>query len=241
MNAWAACIDRADCHELAGLRLFAGAECAAVGGIVWLRGSDSSEDLERALAKVPGLERFELLLSGRLKARHSRIPGGILPPASWRPLKEMLVPVLPSAALAGQTRQKLALTLRRSRQEQTPAALITNLAAWTEFASQAPSIRLERLVFAVAEDRQTLVLAEPLPALPGLRLTNQTGVLTPCGYAWSPTVEPAALRELFGLAPDDVAILAPDGTHQVVRAEQFVRASRSAARATAAGFDRGRA
>jgi MoxR-vWA-beta-propeller ternary system domain bpX2/FtsH ternary system domain X7 len=236
MNTWAACISSADCEVLGPLRLFPGVDCAEIGGFVWLRGQESNEDLERALARVPGLERFELLASGRLKSPHSRIPAGTLPPAAWRPLKEMLLPALPAAALPAEIKQKLALTLTRSGVEQTPTALLTTLAAWKEFCCHAAAARLEPLAFAVAEDQQTLVAGEPLPALPGVRLVNQSGILTPCGYAWSPAVDAAVVRELLGLGADDVAVFAADSTHQVVRAEQFVRASRSAARATAEAF-----
>ncbi|MDB6112408.1 MAG: hypothetical protein JWR69_4158 [Pedosphaera sp.] len=232
MTAWAACIKSADRDALAAIRVFPGTECAEIGGIVWLRGEDLSEDLERALAQIPGLERFELLAPDRLKSPRSRIPCGTLPPRSWRALKDTIVPSLPLATLPGEARQKLALTLVRSRAEQTPSALITTLAAWADFASQAPMVRLEPLSFAVNEDRQTLVLGQPLPPLTGVRLVNQAGILTPCGYAWSPAVSASMLRELFGLGADDVAVLAADGTHQLVRAEQFVRASRSAARLT---------
>jgi hypothetical protein len=70
-----------------------------------------------------------------------------------------------------------------------------------------------------------------------VRMINHAGILTPCGFAWTPRVAPAVLRELFALGENDVAVLAEDGTHQVIRSEQFVRASRSAARATREGFD----
>ncbi len=237
MSNWAACITVADFAELAALRLFPGLECGEANGMVWLRGNTSGEELDRTLAKVPGLERFEVLESGRLKSPHSRIPGGKLPPVAWRPLKELLVPALPTAAMAGETRQKLALTLVRSGVEQPPAALLTTLSAWTGFAERAPVIRLDGLAFAVSDDQQALVLGKPVPPLPGIRMVNQSGILTPCGFAWSPPVEPAALKDLFALGPNDVVVLAEDGTHQVIRSEQFVRASRSAARATREEFN----
>jgi hypothetical protein len=237
MTAWAACIKSADREALAAIRLFPGTECAEISGIVWLRGETFSEDLERALAQIPNLERFELLPSGRLKSPHSRIPSRTLPPCTWRRLKETLVPALPLALLPGDARQKLALTLIRSRAEQTPAALVTTLAAWAGFATEAPMVRLQPLSFAVNDAGQTLVLGQPLPSLPGVRLVNQAGILTPCGYAWSPAVSAGLLRELFGLGADDVAVLAADGTHQLLRAEQFVRASRSAARLTVTAFN----
>jgi hypothetical protein len=236
MKAWAACIQSTDRDSLAALRLFPGTECAEIGGLVWLRGNSSGEELDRALAMIPGLERFELLASGHLKSPHSRIPHGNLPASGWRSLKATLVPVLPSAVLPGEIRRKLPLTLVRSRVELTPSALLASLESWTEFASHAPALRLASLSFAVAENQQTLITGQPLPTLPGVRLVNRNGILTPCGYAWSPAVDAAVLREVFGLGNDDVVVLDPDSTHQVIRAEQFVSASRSAARMTTAGF-----
>jgi len=236
-STWAACIPLAEFRDLAALRLFADVEFVEVERTIWLRGARTDE-LERSLARVPGLHRFEVLETGQLRSANSRIPGGMLPLSGWRPLKEALVPDLPTAAIGGETRQKLTLSVVRSGAEQAPAALLTPLADWTEFAEHSPIVRLERLVFAVSEDRQVLVLGRPVPPLPGARMVNRAGILTPCGFAWTPSVEPAVLRQLFALGENDVAVLAEDGTHQVIRSEQFVRASRSAARATREGFDR---
>jgi hypothetical protein len=84
------------------------------------------------------------------------------------------------------------------------------------------------------ENREVLVLGSPLPGIPGRRYAGSEGILVPCGYAWSPSVEVSVLRQLFELHPNDWVLLDEDHTHQVIRAEQFVPASRSAARRTIA-------
>jgi hypothetical protein len=111
--------------------------------------------------------------------------------------------------------------------------VLTSFAEWSAFTLGAPEVRLGNLSFAVAENGETLVIGRPLPSVPGVRLVDHSGILTPCGFEWTPAVDAAVLRELFNLAEADAVVLHPDGTHQVIRAEQFVGASRCAVRLTA--------
>ena len=234
MNQWAACLPEAQIAEFAALRLFPGIEAAEVGGAWWLRGGKLNETLERELKKIPRLSLFELLPSNRLRPIESRIPDKILPPANWRPIKERVTVGLPVAALAGEARQKIPVILVRSAKEEKAAALRVSLNDWVRFATHAPAIRLKPLRFAATEEREVLVLGHPLPGIPGKRYSQNSGLFVPCGFTWSPPVDAAVLRELFELKTSDIALLAEDNTHQVIHAEQFVPASRSAARITMA-------
>jgi hypothetical protein len=93
------------------------------------------------------------------------------------------------------------------------------------------------LRFAAAEHREVLVLGNPLPALPGRHYAGKDGILVPCGFSWTPRVEAGVLRQLFDLKAGDFVVLGEDNTHQVMHSEQFVPASRSAARVTRKEWD----
>lgn len=231
-SRWAACISLAQLERLAGLRLFPKVEFARAGELAWLRGAALDEDLERALKKIPGLERFDWVESERLRPVGSRIADRRLPALAWGPLVEALPVALPAPALPGEARQKIGVSLARSSAEAEPAALLTTVEAWKAFATTAPAVRLERLRFAVMETGQVLVLGTPLPSARGTQLTASEGILVPAGFSWTPAVDAAVLRQLFELNGEDVALLAEDHTVQVVRAEQMVPASRSATRAS---------
>ena len=237
MKPWVACLDSGNAEWLAALRLFPHLECLEIGDSVWVRGADVNEALLRQLRKIPALDFFELLPSGKLKAPDSLIPQAAAPVSGWRPLREVIRPELPPARLAGECRQKQIVSLVRGGEVRPAAALLTRLAEWLEFARLAPEVRLEPLAFAASEERQILVIGQPLPSVPGLRLTNDNSVLFPCGYTWSPAVSSAVLREMFDLGPSDLVVLAADGTQQIIRAEQLVRANRASARLTAAAFN----
>ena len=81
-----------------------------------------------------------------------------------------------------------------------------------------------------------IVRGTPLPPLPGERWVECEGIATPAGWRWSPAVEAAIVRAVFGLQPGDLALWQTDGTWQRVRAAEFTAASRAAVRATAEGL-----
>ena len=237
MPDWAACLETGHAGDLAALRLFPGIEFAEVGGTYWLRGRNVADGLEHELKKIPGLARFDLVSSDRLRPAGSRIPDRILPAANWRPLRETLVPALPVAALGGQTTHRIPISLVRTTSEQPASGLMIALDDWVAYANTAPLVRLVPLRFAAMEKREVLVLGNPLPPIPGRRYAAAEGLLVPSGFAWSPPVDGAVIAQLLGLTPEDVAVLADDGTHQVIHREQFVPASRSAARRTLAEWN----
>jgi hypothetical protein len=232
MHPWAACLSDASANDFAALRLFHGIEIAEIGGTWWVRGAALDERLQRELKKIPRLSVFEVLGSQRLRLLESRIPDRNLPPATWRPIKETVGVKLPVAALAGEARQKIQLRLVRNGAEQKAAALQVRLDTWVQYATTAPAIRLKSLRFAAMEERAVLILGHPLPGISGKRYAEDSGIFVPCGFTWSPGVDAAVLRELLELKENDIALLAEDNTHQMIHAEQFVPASRSAARAT---------
>jgi len=238
-TGWAACLSNGRASDVAGLRLFAEIDFAEVGGVYWVRGKRLDDVLEHELRKVPGLERFELLDNERLRPVGSRIPDRVLPRVNWRSLRDCSLIKLPLAALCGENTQKVSLVLVRTAEEQPTTALLVRQDDWVEFATIAALVRLERLRFAAAESRDVLVIGNPLPAIAGHRYAGSNGVLAPCGFTWSPAVDANVLRQLFQLNAGDFALLAEDNTHQVIRGEQFVPASRSAARITLAEWTHG--
>lgn len=232
MPGWAACLLSGRVADLAALRLFPSIEFTEIGGAYWLRGTTLDETLEHELKKIPGLARFTMLPSDKLRPAGSRISDQTLPPAVWRQLRQAVTATLPVAALCGQNTQRIPVSLVRDDNEQPALALLTGLEAWVDYASGAALARLAPLRFAAMENREVLVLGAPLPSISGRRFTGTEGILTPSGFTWTPKVEAGVLRQLFELRPDDWVLLAEDNTHQVIRAEQFVPVSRSAARRT---------
>jgi hypothetical protein len=111
--------------------------------------------------------------------------------------------------------------------------LIIPLDAWVTYGTDAPQVRLNRLRFAVSSDERVIVQGSPLPPLPGERFYERAGVALPCGWGWSPAIEPDLLRTAWKLGPHDLALVRPDGSWEHIRGEQFVRATRSAIRQSA--------
>ena len=48
--------------------------------------------------------------------------------------------------------------------------------------------------------------------MPGERFCERSGVALPCGWGWMPAVEPELLRDAWNLGPQDLALVATDGS-----------------------------
>src|SRR5262249_44674594 len=105
--------------------------------------------------------------------------------------------------------------------------LVIPLYRWLTYGTGAPQMRLDRRGFAVSSDERVIVHGSPLPPLQGERFYEGAGVALPCGWGWSPAIEPELLQRAWKLGPRDLALVRPDGTWEHIRGEQFVRATRS--------------
>ena len=147
-------------------------------------------------------------------------------------------PCLPGGTMRRSCRSWSARTASRR-----PRSCSRGSTFWAAYAVAAPQVRLDRWRFAVAGDgrvavhcqfqsRQVTNLSYILPPLPGQRWVEQEGIAVPAGWTWSPAVETAILRQVFGLAAGDLALWHTDGTWERIAADEFVRSTRTAVRET---------
>lgn len=234
MTFWALQLLAEDRAYAAAWRLAAEVEVHDAGATLWLRGreSDTSSAL---LDRMPVGWRFRVLADGQLIPHRAQVPHGHLPTGSWQPLRSWLQLELPTAQFAPPAPSKTCLTLVRDAAPRTPNLLITTVAAWERYASSAPIVRLAPLRFAAAADGRILIHGTPLPSMPGEFYCESDGIAVPAGWYWSPPVDAAVLRSVLGLAEKELALLARDNTWERITADNFVQATRAAARATAEG------
>jgi hypothetical protein len=231
--AWAVRFDDDERHFVGAWRLFAGVEVCEAGGALWLRGPES-EACREQLERLPIGQRFRIREDLQLVPHGALVPRGHLPRGEWRALRTWLELQLPTAAFAGKLDRQVTLELVRDDRERVPNLLLTTAPAWANFAASAAHVRLTGLRFAMAEDGRVAIVGQPLPAMPGVYYCEQHGVAAPAGWIWSPSVEAAVLNELLRLNRGDVALLSHHGDWEILTAENFVPASRAAARATLA-------
>lgn len=230
-------VERSHLRFVARLRRVLGLSVCEQGDAVWLRGDVEDEDLALQLAAIPGARRFDVLADKQLRPLGRLVPEGYLPEGHWQPLAAWLKVELPESlpkSIPEPQLEPVRLRLLRSGDVREPALLETSLASLSRYVDSAPLWRIQRWQLALAhgdKPQQTvLVRGLPLPPLPGQVWTEDAGICVPAGYAWEPAVDAAVVGQLLSLAPQQIALLYPDGTHEVVLPEHWVRGSRSAVR-----------
>ncbi len=234
---WAICLALEDAASLAPLRLTAGIEVGEAGRVLWLRGQAADEKVARVLQSLPAVVRCEMLAGNRLRNLEARIPAERLPDLLWQPLASWLRVELPVAVMPAVAPATVRLRLVRSMAERAADLLLADLADWVQFARTAAQVRLERLQFAAEAGGKVLVRGQPLPALPGRRFVLHGRIAVPAGFAWAPAVSAEVLMRRFGAVEGALVVWHEDGTITRLHAEQFVPATRSAIRATAAALE----
>jgi hypothetical protein len=238
MNSrWAVQVDADAAATVAALRLEPDIEVLESADVVWLRGTSSDERLDRLLRQLPGAARFEVLADGQLLPSGKRLPSGRLPNGSWVALKSLTRVALPVATLGARSLKRIPFSLERVATYEEPNLLLTALAGWVAYAIDAPQVRLEKLTFAASSDGRALVRGRPLPPIAGARYCERSGVAVPCGWGWPAWLEAPLVREALGLGADELALFSESGTWESIAGDQFVRATRSAARLSATRED----
>ena len=232
MGEWAVKVITEQAESLARLRLVPNIEVGQFGDEIWLRGNDSDDALDLKLRSIPSAVRFRLLSDGQLMKTGNQVPLGVIPDIKWQPIREWFRPSLPTACWPANLPRRIPVRLVRSSLERECKMLMTSLRHWKLWTERAAAVRLKRLRFAVRTDAQVIIHGCPLPAIPGIRLSVDDGIAVPAGWAWSPAVEAAVLREKLELQRGDVALLLSSDHRERVAADEFVDATRAAVRTT---------
>ena len=238
-SRWAIRLDKSSASAVGAFRLYRSVEIHESVDALWLRGNHDTEDLTAELRRLPAAARYTASAAWRLTALGARVPAGALPDGPWQSLAEWLTLDIQPAALPGDVDRRVPLRLVRTGRMGEPSVVMTHGADWNAFAASAPLIRLERLAFAMAADGRVVVRGRPLPAMPGTRFVAEGAIAVPCGYSLAPAIGSAVLREVLGLSGHDLAIMATDGTCELVRATSFVPAGRAAVRLSCEGYRNG--
>ncbi len=203
---------------------------------LWLRGDELTDELEFELRKLPGAQQYMVGEDETITPMGRLVPVGSLPSAHWQPIAKWFLPAPQPAAMAGQVVDKAAVRLVRSSVPKPANVLLTTLDVWVRWATNAPQVRLRPLMFAVSAEATVIVRGEPLPGISGQRSVESAGVAVPAGLELEPALETASIRLLLQTESTELALISADGSWQRIGGEDFVRATRAAARATAVGI-----
>lgn len=229
-HTWALRLPLDEAHTLSALRTTAAIQVAVARDGIWLAGSAMTPELDVLLRQVPAVVRYEVTPQRQLHITGERLHSGTLPEMVWLPLNRWVQAQLPTTVLPAVGSCHVQLKLVRGGAEGPTSLLLTDLTEFHGYVNLAPSVRLERLSFAVSPDGRCLVSGTPLPALRGQHWQDHGGFATPAGFHWEPALAPELVRRWLAAEPGGIVLWHEDQTFSRITEEQWMPAERSAVR-----------
>lgn len=219
-----------DKELLGNVRTLPGLSSREVDDIIYVRGIPENPSIR--IKKLPTLNTYTLSKSGELFPIGKSTPVAVISDLQWIPLQEYIDVEPPVSALPGTTDRKYSMALLPSNSERKGTAILTTLDIWKNYAESAPDIRLEKLSFAVSEQKKVLIMGNPLPAIPGQEFWASERFLIPCGFDFEFPILKELFQKKFIQAHSDRILLSSDGNIEIIPDYNFVKATRSAIRLT---------
>ncbi len=220
----------ADLPALARVRMLQNVFVFAEEDTVWILGKATDSAIHSALQSLPG-KHFHLTEPRSLTPVGRFLATEKLPPPNWVALEDWLTVNLPNSRWAGSVDERIQLSLVPSAAMKVSDGLLTTIDEVLELIEQA-SFRFQHLRFAMNETRQAFVIGNPLPAIRGLRFCINDDIAVPAGMSWSPAVDAATVRSVFG-NPEGIVLWQKIDQWDVIPHDAFVKVSRNAVRESA--------
>ncbi len=213
---------------LGNIRTQTGLSAKEVDDFIYVRGIPENPNI--AIKKLPALNTYTLSKSGELFPIGKSTPVAVLDGSGWISIQEYIEVEPPLSALPGVIDKRYTMSLLPSEMGRTGSAILTSFETWINYAESAPGIRLEKLVFAVSEHKEVLIMGNPLPAIPGQEFWASERFLIPCGYDFEYPVLTQLFQEKISQNQHSYIMLSADGNMEIIPEQCFVKATRSAIR-----------
>ena len=231
---------------LLSLKGLPGVQLLDDGDLLWLGVAESNAEdrlrLEQALRCIPGTTCYDVIEDSQLRPAGRILPSGFLPTGDvdrWQALSDWIDVRFPPTVLAAELPAPTTIRIvrgssRYANNSQTPELLKCHFFQWLRWAENASEARLNRLSFACDDRGNVLVRGKFLPPLKGTRFIEYKHVAVPIGFSWAPQISVAVLNQVLKTDHESITVLFEEEESWRVDLNQFVVASRSAVRLTAA-------
>jgi hypothetical protein len=222
-----------DLNSLYQVRTLKGLEIASENDFFWVRSSNNEITIESKIKQLPSLNSYRLDGQNFYFAIKGLTPLGKLnDDLKWELLKDFMKVTSPVSAMPAVLEQKLEIRLVASEKEQIGVGLIIEFEDFINYVENAPEIRLKNLNFAVSQEKQVILIGNPLPPIQGREYWKKNQILLPSGFDFSPSILATLIEQKLNPRQEYWLIFFTDGSWQNISKNHFKQLSRSAARLT---------
>lgn len=190
-------INRQYTRLLGAVRHWKNLQIAFAENYVWVKNFIDGQENSSILQSIPFRELYYEKEQHLFKVG-SLLPTSVLPNVLWTPISTRLAVELPAFNhnffdFEG----VINLTIVSTQQEQVAKALVVDLVDLASYIQTAPKVRLNQLRWCILNDRQALLIGQPLLPLKGLSYWQEGCCLFPTGYGLNfPQLTTAVIKKI---------------------------------------------
>lgn len=225
-------VQRCDMDSLGRVRSLPGIDVFDTGDAVWVRGSAEHSENHDLLASLPG-RHLRVNDDNALFRDGDILASEWLDNPNWIPIGKWLKVDVLSTGWPGQLPTQRRMRLIPSNEILECVGLLTDMESLAEFVTRTAEFRFTHLRFAVNRNGNAFVTGNPLPPLQGTRFHLTDDVAVPAGLRWTPEVDAATLRKVFG-DPGGTILWIESDRWELIPTDGFAAVNRASVRASLA-------
>lgn len=223
-------IAEANKTDLANIRTWKQLKIAFDADLIWVKGFDYTQIHSLEVKCIPSKTLY-YAKGEKLFLLNSQLPDRNVPQGLWTPIDRALPIQLPplNHNYFGLS-DRISVRLIPSETEVQAVAMITSTDVLGSYLETAPSIRLQRLTWALLHPGQALILGTPLLPIPGAVFWRRNSFLLPAGFDFDLYLLADALNQMINPGSQNWVIWRADNTCFLVQKNDLMPLSISSYR-----------
>ncbi len=207
-------------------------EIALDNELLWVRGFNESSDNLVETKKLPTESIYYLDEDNNIFLPDKLTPIDKLKKLNWQPINEFIKAEFPKSLSPAKIENVNSYSIKiiPSDKEKKSQALLTDSDLFKNYVISALEVRLAKLIFALSENNQVLIIGDILPPLQGKTYWIKDNILLPNGFDFEIPIIAKIISEKIDNKKASYIVFDKESNYQKISKDFFAKVSRYAVR-----------
>jgi len=214
-------LDKSFKDNLGAIRNWTNLKIAYEGNNIWLKDFDFAQINSLEVKSIP-CKTIYYSKNAKLFLQNSNLPDRNIPSLLWTAVDRGLPVKLPSFNhnYFG-IEQKVSVKIIRSDVEREGTIMITELKSLKKYIEKAPSVRLQKISWAIINNEKAILFGIPLLPMPGDVYWAKNELVFPTGYDLELHLLSATINEKLNPDKNSMVIFEPDSSYYLIEKQKM--------------------